>query len=596
MVFSSHPAVAVVVATQTFSPKVNLKSKLKTKLKPHTKSQRNRYLIAAPLLISLTLQGCATTSSQGGNSVQQSLKNTFASDDPCAHNARNIGILAGAVVGALVGSKMADKKSTGILVGLGLGGALGAFIGSEVDKRECELSKIQAKYQLDMQVLPLTVNQANTGNASTNNTSPSTTSQKVGLSVSIVNQENKPQFLSGSDTLEADAQLQFGEIANQYSPQAQMAQIDANKTPEEKGKLMAELRKKRILLIGHTDDTGNSKDNAMLSEKRAKAVAKIFKAAGVEESQLYYQGAGETLPAADNSTIEGRAKNRRVEIVDLTNEESFNLYLQNRRAKTEFYRAAEVADMQTQTEVIIANKQTDRVVDNLPSKKISVKEKIVANVKPSNKSSMSLGESAAKTAANKPITWIDFGGTQATGQNAVIQLGQVKQSQSKFLFIGEAQASDLSTISSCNLDRPREAGAVKSLINGKDYTTNAHLPSLNGRSWQDTVGGHLIVLNRVAVLREGATLANLPELKVYTNYNASTNRNAKPDVSLTPEVNIYQGSNGLLYRIFAQGNHGLQCMDVLMPLDNSGVSKSGKVVYGNKDHALVADFKPSMIR
>lgn len=582
-----------------------------TQSKSNATHKRTRYLITAPLLFSLALQGCVTTGTQaGGGSLRQIVKNTFASDDPCANNARNIGVLAGAVVGALVGNQAGDGKAAGILIGLGLGGALGAFIGSEVDKRECELSKIQAKYKLDMQVAPLTINQesANTGNTNTPfNTHSNTTSQKVGLSVSIADQANKPQFLNGSDILEEDAKLQFSEIAKQYSAHEKMVQIDVNKTPEEKNKFMAELRKSRILLIGHTDDIGNSKNNAMLSEKRSLAVAKIFKAAGVEESQLYYQGAGETLPAADNVTIEGRAKNRRVEIVDLSNEKTFNLYLQNRRAKTEFYRAAEATDVQNLTEVTNAKvevkSKTSRVAlkaGKAQPKKTNVKEIAIKKTTAVSSEVVATANASAtvkaSTTKTNPSTWIDFGGAPATNQNAAINLGQMTQSKSRFSLISEAQASDLSAISSCNLDRPRETGAVKSLSSGKEYATNAHLPSLNGRSWQDTVGGHLIMLNRVAVLRDGAMLANPPELKVYTNYNASKNRNAKPELSIEPAVNIYQGSNGLLYRIFTQGSHGLQCMDVLMPLDNSGVAKAGKVVYGNKGIVLVADFKPSMIR
>jgi len=37
-------------------------------------------------------------------------------------------------------------------------------------------------------------------------------------------------------------------------------------------------------------------------------------------------------------------------------------------------------------------------------------------------------------------------------------------------------------------------------------------------------------------------------------------------------------------------------MDILMPTDSSGISKEGKIIYGDKGNVLVADFKPKMIR
>lgn len=164
------------------------------------------------------------------------------------------------------------------------------------------------------------------------------------------------------------------------------------------------------------------------------------------------------------------------------------------------------------------------------------------------------------------------------------------------MLISEAQANDMGSISSCSNDRPRNAGAVKSFKDGKAAATSEYLPGLYGRSWQDTVGGNLVMLNGVAVLRDGAAPANAPTLKVYANYNPSQNRNPKPDVTMIPAVNTYQGSNGLLYRVFTQGEHGMQCMDVLMPADGSPTAKAGKVIYGSKGSEFVSDFKPTMIR
>ena len=70
----------------------------------------------------------------------------------------------------------------------------------------------------------------------------------------------------------------------------------------------------RIEIGGHTDDQGSASYNQRLSESRAKAVADYLTAKGIEPKRLQYRGYGKSRPIADNSTEEGQAKNRRVEI------------------------------------------------------------------------------------------------------------------------------------------------------------------------------------------------------------------------------------------------------------------------------------------
>jgi outer membrane protein OmpA-like peptidoglycan-associated protein len=66
---------------------------------------------------------------------------------------------------------------------------------------------------------------------------------------------------------------------------------------------------------GYTDSTGKAETNQKLSEARAKSVYDFLKAQGVADTRLAFQGLGPANPVADNATKEGRAKNRRVEIV-----------------------------------------------------------------------------------------------------------------------------------------------------------------------------------------------------------------------------------------------------------------------------------------
>jgi OOP family OmpA-OmpF porin len=71
----------------------------------------------------------------------------------------------------------------------------------------------------------------------------------------------------------------------------------------------------KLSVEGHTDNVGNSQNNKTLSEQRAKAVVAAVVSQGINASRLSAVGWGQEKPIADNRSEEGRAKNRRVEIV-----------------------------------------------------------------------------------------------------------------------------------------------------------------------------------------------------------------------------------------------------------------------------------------
>ena len=548
-------------------------------------------MFAAPKLLVATVcavfaSGCATTQSIG-SSVQE----TFASDDPCANNARNVGIAVGTIAGLVIGNQF-KHSTTSRLLGAAAGAAIGGFIGADIDRRRCELYKIAKANKIDIAVEEIKTQPAPTSSASSGaeNAKP----QSVGLRVAL--RDNGRQFKSGSDELTPEALAYFQQIADQYSYQAQKSRLTALSSKDEVAAVET-LKTKRIVLIGHTDDTGNSSLNADLSERRAHNVAKVFRDRGISDAQLFYQGAGEVLPVADNRSEEGRARTRRVEIVDLTDDVALQEFLSNRMPKIAYYR---------------------NTLENPPSAP-SASESVASgsttapknNTKRATLTSVA-GTKSAKTAkdAEKPVVapsidgveskptpvvtpgpQIDFGGAPVGGRVASVDIGKPVSASSSFSIISSAQA-DESVVGSCLQDRPRVSKGVKSLADGKDIPVRDYLPGLYGTSWAGMANGHLVAVTNVAVLRDGALPAGNPHLMVFQDYKG--NRGAKPTIDVTPTANAYRGDKGVLYRVFVNGP--VQCIDLVIPNTRPGEAPESKIYYARDKAMYLATFNPTLAK
>ena len=176
------------------------------------------------------------------------------------------GALLGAGIGALVG------HGKGAAIGAAIGGTVGAgagvMIGKKMDKQKAELEKINgAKVE--------TVTDANNLQAI-----------KVTFDSGIL-------FATNKSDLNASSKASLLKFA-----------ASLKETPETD-----------VTIYGHTDNTGTEKSNQTLSENRAKSVVSALIAKGIDKGRLSSKGWGQSKPVADNKTDEGKAKNRRVEIV-----------------------------------------------------------------------------------------------------------------------------------------------------------------------------------------------------------------------------------------------------------------------------------------
>lgn len=180
------------------------------------------------------------------------------------------GALLGGLVGAGVGALISDDKGKGAVIGGAIGAASGAVYGNMLDKQEADLRQ-------------------SLGNDD----------------VTITNTGDRLIVTMPQDILfDVDSSTVYPGLRNDLLTVASNLQSYPDST---------------VQIVGHTDNSGDAGYNQALSERRANAVADVLMDGGVAFSRIQTFGRGEDQPVASNLTEEGKAQNRRVEIVILPN-------------------------------------------------------------------------------------------------------------------------------------------------------------------------------------------------------------------------------------------------------------------------------------
>lgn len=117
-------------------------------------------------------------------------------------------------------------------------------------------------------------------------------------------------------TLEEEGRISFNDI--HFATNKAEILPESNETLQQIGQLLQEHPQLNLLIEGHTDNTGDFDNNMELSKQRAEAVrSHLIDQYGVSKERLRSMGQGQAQPISTNDTEEGRAKNRRVEIVKI---------------------------------------------------------------------------------------------------------------------------------------------------------------------------------------------------------------------------------------------------------------------------------------
>lgn len=184
-----------------------------------------------------------------------------------------IGASGGAVIGGVVGNNVGEGNTAlGAIIGGVVGGAAGSYIGNRMDE--------QAK-QIEEEI-------------------PGAEVERVGEGINVTFDENSGIYFDTEKyNINTDSRASLDRLVN----------------------IFKEYPGSNVLIEGHTDSSGSDAYNLTLSKNRAQAVTNYLVQNGIARNRLDTKWYGEAQPKYDNSTVEGRAQNRRVELAIVANEE-----------------------------------------------------------------------------------------------------------------------------------------------------------------------------------------------------------------------------------------------------------------------------------
>jgi outer membrane protein OmpA-like peptidoglycan-associated protein len=215
----------------------------------------SKMIVSVAVSTTLLISGCTTY-------------DAYTGEEKVSNTAKGAGIGAG--VGAVVAyfaskDKSSKERQKNMLAAAGIGAIAGGGVGYYMDSQEAKLRK-----------------------------------QLRGSGVSVVRDgDNVSLVMPGNitfDTNSGDLKSSFYDVLNSVAI------------------VLEEYDKTIVAVSGYTDSTGARDYNQQLSEKRANSVASYLKSRNIVAARFEVVGFGEDYPIADNSTAEGRAQNRRVEL------------------------------------------------------------------------------------------------------------------------------------------------------------------------------------------------------------------------------------------------------------------------------------------
>ena len=330
-----------------------------------------------------------------------------------------------------------------------------------------------------------------------------------------------------------------------------------------------------LVVVGHSDASGSTKFNFELSHRRAVMVAEALVRFGVLPGRITVAGRGETQPIADNETEGGRARNRRIEILEYPDGETpvelvAGAYrpISLQEAIAAERRAAEIAAAAAR--------------NTLDGK--STKHRAVAGTRRTEASPFDFGGAPAA----QPVEGLAALVGTVNGPSIWDRLNPLRRARAR----ETTESLDLACIAAELQEPAFQEGLVR-----EENTSDLSGPwisklGLYGTAWAGRVNGQLVTLADMAVLAKG-TPETAPTLYVHRQYMGGA---ADADIKARGAAAATLGEEGLLYRAyFEEDAWPVRCIDLVFDLNNPGTFRHGRLYYENNGRIYAVTYEPEFV-